>query len=76
MMHKVRIQGWKAGREVQPISLMRLVQSHLGLSLTEAKAVLDEFAEHGEVTLEVAEESAAKRISAGVVALGAVCDVK
>jgi hypothetical protein len=61
MMQKVAVQGWHDQRNPKPISLVDAMRRHAGLSLPAAKKLLDEFAEHGQIVvqLETSEHAAA-----------------
>ncbi len=75
-MYQVLVVGWNEGRDVLPISFARLVRQHCRAGLAEAKAMLDDFAEHGQVVIEFDEKGRATAFAEAVTSLGARCEVK
>jgi hypothetical protein len=53
MTTKVTIEGWHDPRNQRPVSLVDALRRHAALSLPAAKKVLDDFAEHGQVVVEL-----------------------
>jgi hypothetical protein len=53
MMAKVAIEGWHDPRNPRPVSLFDTIRRHAELSLPAAKKLLDVFAEHGQVVVDI-----------------------
>ncbi len=74
-MSNVLIEGWQDQRNPQPVSLVDVMRSHAGLSLPEAKKLLDAFSETGQVVLKLETAEKAKAFVENAQAIGAVVHV-
>jgi hypothetical protein len=54
---KALINGWKGGRDVNPVSLLKVLRDALQVELPDAKALLDRFSEEGELEIDATHEA-------------------
>jgi hypothetical protein len=54
---KVVVNGWKSGRDVNPISLLKVLRDVLRIDLPDAKALLDRFSEEGELEIDATDDA-------------------
>jgi hypothetical protein len=74
-MPVVIVNGWIDDRNQRRISFVDLLRSHGNLGLPEAKRVLDEFADSGEVRLRLPSVSEAERFLTEAKAIGLACQI-
>ena len=71
-MPNVAVQGWRDQRNPKPVSLVDAIRRHAGLSLPVAKKLLDDFAKHGHVVVQLATPEHAAAFVQEAESIGAV----
>jgi hypothetical protein len=75
MMPKVAIQGWHDQKNPKPVSLVDAMRRHAGLPLPVAKKLLDDFAEHGQVVVQLADSDKAVAFVQEAKSVGAIAHI-
>lgn len=73
-MSRVILTNWRPG--LRKVSLNKLLQDRAGMSLTTAKAAVDQLLEGRPVTIEVGSPDSAVTLAREALALGAECKVE
>lgn len=73
-MPGVILKDWRPG--LRKVSLNKLLQDRAGMSLTMAKAAVDQLLEGRPVTIEVGSPDKAMTLAYEAIALGAECEVE
>jgi ribosomal protein L7/L12 len=73
-MTNIKLTGWQVG--MRKISLTKLLQDKGGLSLANAKRVVDDILDGREVSLQLPAGEDANAVAAALRDLGAICDVQ
>ena len=74
VMTTIVLKGWQDLTESRPISLVDAIRRHIGLSLPEAKQLIDQFAEQGWVVIVAATAQEAELFAKEARSLGVVLD--